>query len=450
MTYPAFITAFETVIESKVENSIERLYYLDQYSSGKAKELIQGCLQMKSEDSYPEARRLLKKHFGDPYKIASAYISKLSDWPSVKPNDGSGLQEFSIVLEQARNAMVGMAYMNDLNTANVLRRLWEKLPRYLRSKWTERVSKIRNAKERMADFSDFCQFVSEQADLATDPIYPEEMVSRSRDTDEKFRKPQYRRSRRDKGSNFGTNISKPDGGRRNSGSRSCTLCSKAHDLDECTEFLKKPLTEWRNFVKEKGLCFGCYSSEHIAKLCKSRKSCQTCSKRHPTSLHDPDWKKEEMKTEVQSDGGKMQEMDGRKDDGQVINACNTICNMTEAGDVPINMGIVPIWLNHKDNPEHKIRVYALLDNASGGTFIREESLEKLSVKGTETKLLLTTMHGTQEIDTKAVDGLVAAHFSDQRSLRDSTIFPGVCVGEMLVLKAICDALKPIDSQSRRL
>ena len=29
---------------------------------------------------------------------------------------------------------------------------------------------------------------------------------------------------------------------------------------------------------------------------------------------------------------------------------------------------------------------------------------------------------------------------NQRSLRDSTILHGVCVGEMLVLKAICDAL----------
>ena len=37
--------------------------------------------------------------------------------------------------------------------------------------------------------------------------------------------------------------------------------------------------------------------------------------------------------------------------------------MTEAGDVPITMGIVPIWLYHKDNPNNKICVYALLDNA---------------------------------------------------------------------------------------
>jgi len=67
---------------------------LDQYTAGKAKELINGCLQMKGEDSYKEARRLLKKHFGDPYKISSIYIAKLSSWPAVKPIDGRGLKNF--------------------------------------------------------------------------------------------------------------------------------------------------------------------------------------------------------------------------------------------------------------------------------------------------------------------------------------------------------------------
>ena len=70
-----------------------------------------------------EARRLFKKHFRDPYKIASAYIAKLSSWSAVRPNDGTGIQEFSIALEQARNAMTGMQKMNDLNTPNVLRQL---------------------------------------------------------------------------------------------------------------------------------------------------------------------------------------------------------------------------------------------------------------------------------------------------------------------------------------
>ena len=45
-------------------------------------------------------------------------------------------------------------------------------------------------------------------------------------------------------------------------------------------------------------------------------------------------------------------------------------------------------------------LYALLDNASGGT---------------ESKLLLTTMHGTKEIEKKkAVDGLMASHFQENK------------------------------------
>ena len=138
----------------------------------------------------------MKKHFGDPYKIASAYIAKLSSWPVVKRNDGTGLQEFSIVLEQARNAMTSMQYINDLNAAKVMRQLWETLPRYLRSKWTERVSRTRNIKGQTASFNDFCQFVSEQADLATDPILSEEVITKPMNAVEKYYKQNERKTKR--------------------------------------------------------------------------------------------------------------------------------------------------------------------------------------------------------------------------------------------------------------
>lgn len=130
MEYSRFINAFESLIESKVESPIERLYFLDQYTTGKAKEVIKGCIQMKSDDSYGQARDLLKKHFGDPFKVANAYIVRLTKWPSVKAKDGQRLQEFAIALEQAKNATTGLPYMDDLNATQVLRQLWEKLPPY--------------------------------------------------------------------------------------------------------------------------------------------------------------------------------------------------------------------------------------------------------------------------------------------------------------------------------
>ena len=63
--------------------------FLGQYTSGKAKEVINGCLQGKSEGSYKEAKGLLKRQFGDPFKIADAHITKLSSWQPIRPNDGS-------------------------------------------------------------------------------------------------------------------------------------------------------------------------------------------------------------------------------------------------------------------------------------------------------------------------------------------------------------------------
>ena len=121
---------------------------------------------------------MLKKHFGDPFKVANAYIVRLTKWPSVKAKDGQRLQEFAIALEQAKNATTGLPYMNDLNATQVLRQLWEKLPPYLRRKWTERVSKIRREKSRNVTFSEFSKFVTEQAELATDPVSSEEFSER--------------------------------------------------------------------------------------------------------------------------------------------------------------------------------------------------------------------------------------------------------------------------------
>ena len=130
LEFPTFSTAFESLIESKVKDPIERLYFLGQYTVGKAKEVIKGCLQRRTCDAYNEAKHLLERQFGDPFKITNAHVTRLSSWPQVKPNEGSALRNFAIALEQAGSAMKGMSHMQDLNTAHVLRKLWEKLARY--------------------------------------------------------------------------------------------------------------------------------------------------------------------------------------------------------------------------------------------------------------------------------------------------------------------------------
>ena len=154
-------------------------------------------------------------------------------WQPIRASNGSALQNFSIVLDQAKSAMKGMSHMDDLNTAHVLRQLWEKLPRHLRSKWTKRNSKTKSAKGRIADFEEFSQFVREQAELASDPVFSEENVTKPHhDEKDKGTHAKFRRMSRSrgKGTNLATGL-KQEG--RTKQSLMCSLCKKPHDFNDC-------------------------------------------------------------------------------------------------------------------------------------------------------------------------------------------------------------------------
>ena len=70
--YWGFIRAFQNVIESKTASDSARLYYLVQYTSGEVQELVSSCLSMKPEQGYQEARSLLRKRYGQSYRIATS------------------------------------------------------------------------------------------------------------------------------------------------------------------------------------------------------------------------------------------------------------------------------------------------------------------------------------------------------------------------------------------
>jgi len=72
--YCDFVRAFENLIERKTSSSSSRLYYLLQYTSGQVQDLLRSCLAMPEDRGYKEAKRQLKEKYGQPYKIATAYV----------------------------------------------------------------------------------------------------------------------------------------------------------------------------------------------------------------------------------------------------------------------------------------------------------------------------------------------------------------------------------------
>ena len=71
------------------------------------------------------------------------------------------------------------------------------------------------------------------------------------------------------------------------GEVSCLYCHAGHTLENCISLRNRPYMDRIEFLKSKGLCFGCLSSDHAAKNCPGRKSCTfpNCTKKHPAVLH---------------------------------------------------------------------------------------------------------------------------------------------------------------------
>ena len=65
----------------------------------------------------------------------------------------------------------------------------------------------------------------------------------------------------------------------------CTLCDKNQTLGKCPNYLKLPVNQGVQVVKNYKLCFNCLNM-HLVWNCKSRYSC-FCEKKHHRTLHFP-------------------------------------------------------------------------------------------------------------------------------------------------------------------
>ena len=106
--YPAFVTAFDSIIAANFPIDKDKLFFLEKYTTGKAHEVVNGFLATNSDTSYSEARKLLDQHFGNPVVVAEGYKKKLRGVRQISDGDSKGLEEFSDFLVRCEEAMKTM------------------------------------------------------------------------------------------------------------------------------------------------------------------------------------------------------------------------------------------------------------------------------------------------------------------------------------------------------
>lgn len=401
--YRSFIRSFEHIIESRIEHPKDKLYYLEQYTSGQSKELVRTCLFLEPHRGFAKAKELLQEHFGNEYKISSAYINKALLWTPIKPEDSQTLNSYALYLRGCLNAMEEIAYMDELNLSSNLKLLISKLPYRLRERWRVEACNFQESTKQRATFKTLVEFIEKQVKILTDPVFgdiqnPPPSGQSSRPTHTKsVSKPKFT-------SAATVDVNLPSQKRQNTAPVTqakplCLFCSGEHILGTCSWFKRKRHTEKISFLKERGICFACLVSGHMSKDCAQRQSCAVCTKLHPTALHIG---------RVEQNKGTEEATKAPKSEN-IKPASLTAC--IGAGDEQCVMSIVPVQV--KSNKGNKtIQTYAFLDPGSSATFCTDKLMHQLNLQGKKTNIQLHTLGQERTMSTDVITGLEVSGLHD--------------------------------------
>ena len=375
--YPAFITAFDSIISANVPSDRDRLFFLNKYTKDKANEVVKGFLAMSSDSAYKEARKLLDHRFGNPVHVAEAYKSSLRKWPQISDGNSSGLQEFSDFLVRCEEAMKTMNSMGDLDSTQTLLQISAKLPSYSGVKWCRQAHEAQTKTKKIITFSDFVKFVKEEAELANDPIFSPDALKKERNKTVTVNQPRFGRKIRpkSKGVDGASGTSLATGGLPTESKiaseksyQPCPLCEGQHSLVKCSSFLKKSVDQRSDVIHEKGLCYGCFKRGHMSASCLDRFTCGECGRPHHTLLHgvkpkssnpQPDTK---AKSSVHQPNKKEPQKEASSESKPAPESSNSNAISAAHSSVPGNASliaecrIVLVDLFHKANPEKQIKV----------------------------------------------------------------------------------------------
>jgi len=95
------------------------------------------------------------------------------------------------------------------------------------------------------------------------------------------------------------------------------------------------------------------------------------------------------------------------------------CNATGAEKSVSTVPIVPVRLR---SAESEVLTYATLDACSTGSFVLEDIVSSLDVKGTDTQLMVKTVNGTKLHDAKVLNGLVVSDLKGDNTVELLKIF----------------------------
>ena len=416
LQFPTWKSSFAFLIDRQAITANEKLLYLQKYVGGQAKDSIKGFFLLADETAYDAAMKVLEKRYGNPFIVSQAFRDRLDQWGTVKPKDVAGLRSFSDFLLQCVIAAKVVGGMGILDDAQYQKKLVEKLPEWLHSRWIRVVHHTKDAQGRYPLFKDFADFVAKEVEVCSDPVFGS-LPRPSSFPDTPSAKKTAFQTATDPQTVGPPQIASND--TDNSKARPiCQYCCKTgHHVSDCFKLLSFPLSDRQTFIRENKLCFGCGEPNHISKNCKRRATCKKCQRSHPTVMHDENFQRTPSASATPNNPNFPTPVDQT-----TVPKASVRCLDTHKGPDMTSM-ILPVFVSTDENPERECLVYAMLDTMSDSTFITSPTLDRLKAQTTETAIKITTLNSSEALTrSKRATGLQIRGISSRDRVSLPTTF----------------------------
>ena len=387
--FKLFMNAFNARIACKTSNYADLLYYLNQYLRGEARDCITGCLHMSPEAGFNEALAVLQREYGNPYRVSSAYIDRLSQWTPIKADDSHSLKSLHIFLTRTIHAMSNLPDLQILNHLHNLQMIVTKLPSYLQGKWRDYVVQLK----RTPTLSDLVQFVQRASDAANDPVFGRAALAKASGSSIKSAN-----SSNPVKKTFAINLTETQ----------CLLCKNIHPLTTCTAFNQYSVKERHSFLKKSKLCFACFLPGHQSKSCTNKPTCSVCQKGHHTLLHMTNFqRKKKPVSDANDTNGLTEPISPSTRTNSSVPVLSNACKIVD--NAVVLHPIVPVRVRYGD--KDSIITYAFFDSGSSACFVSDQLVHQLGIKGSRTVLDVRTLNGSSRSPCIAVSDLIMTDYN---------------------------------------
>ena len=392
LQFRKFVRQFNAKVVKNCETEDEKMNYLEQFTYGEANKVVSGYSHMIGEYAFKGAMKQLEERYGSSDIIASAFIQKALDWPSIKSNDAKSLDEFSLFLVECENAAYSIDALKILEYSENIKRLMCKLPFHLHDRWRNIVLRMKTNGQAIR-FSHFVEFVQGEAKKVNDFTYGTRAITSKPTKDSHDTDKGQGRNRNIRSTNaFATDVTETIKQSIDSSKTECSYCkTKTHKLENCTAILQVDHKQRYEHLKSQALCFGCLKKGHLTKLCRNRLTCKICHKKHPSILHDEN---------------RIQKSDSEKKPAEsgTCGVSNVVGQLGAGNNPSCAMAIVPVKVKMR-NKDKVIKTYAFFDTGSSVSFCTEAIMRQLGGSGKSMELCLNTMGNPYRLRSYALNGL---------------------------------------------